>query len=201
MRQRSENHEGEMELSKTTIRGLENVQDPNLISDEIFLQLLEIVCTNLLRKIDGKNIENIYGSKPDVIKSAYADLSSLFVEAARHKLDSENFSTFLHTAKIFGHRAEKLSEYYEKYRDFIVAQLSQIGDGLPCIVDVDWRLDYCVKSSTNNLMGECLYNVRLVTKKHGKLDDVQFACTIQELQDLVYKLKEAVRHVEKIGSA
>lgn len=50
-------------------------------------------------------------------------------------------------------------------------------------------------------MGECLYNVRLVTKKHGKLDHVHFACTIHELQDLVYKLKEAVRHVEKIGNA
>lgn len=91
------------------------------------------------------DITRIYGSKPDVIKRAYADVTSLFVEAARHKLDAENLSTFLHSVKIFGPRAERLCELYGKHREPIVDQLGQIGDGLPCVVDADWRLDYCVK--------------------------------------------------------
>ena len=90
-------------------------------------------------------LARIYGSKPDVMKSAYADLTCLYVEAARFNLDAENLATFLHSVKIFGTRADKICEFYGKHRDCIVGELAQIGDGLPCVVDVDWRLDHCVK--------------------------------------------------------
>lgn len=33
-----------------------------------------------------------------------------------------------------------------------------------------------------------------------KIEFVNFACTSQEMQDLVYKLKDAVRHCQKIAS-
>lgn len=33
-----------------------------------------------------------------------------------------------------------------------------------------------------------------------KIEEVSFACDSRELQDLVYKLKDAVRHCQKISS-
>lgn len=40
----------------------------------------------------------------------------------------------------------------------------------------------------------------LSTIKHGNIDTVKFTCTIQQLQELVLKLKDAARHTEKIAN-
>lgn len=46
-----------MELSKRTIRGLENVQNSSLINDETFSQLLDIVSTDIVHKNDATKSE------------------------------------------------------------------------------------------------------------------------------------------------
>lgn len=63
---------------------------------------------------------------------------------------------------------------------------------LPRITDVEWKLEVLTNTpgiGSDNL----LYTV--VLKTDG--EDVQFTCGTQQLQDLVYKLKDLVRHCEK----
>ncbi|XP_015116784.1 COMM domain-containing protein 3 [Diachasma alloeum] len=190
-----------MELSKSTLKGLEALQDPKIINTETFDRLVDFVASSLTEKKAGKDLSIFYEStKPEIIKSAYTDLTSLFVESSRHKFDAENLSTYLHSQKLFGNRVEKLCDTYKIHSDSLILQLSNIGNSLPCVIDVDWRLDYCIKTSTDNDVGECVYHVRLSTKRHNKIDYVNFTCSLHQLQEFVYKLKDAARHVEKLST-
>lgn len=64
---------------------------------------------------------------------------------------------------------------------------------LPKIIDIEWKLEVVTNApgvGSDNL----LYTVILKTDS-GK--DVRFTCGSQQLHDLVYKLKDLVRHCEK----
>jgi len=45
-----------------------------------------------------------------------------------------------------------------------------------------------------------IYNIRISTKECNQVRHVIFTCTIQQLQELVYKLKDAIRHIEKMSN-
>jgi len=45
-----------------------------------------------------------------------------------------------------------------------------------------------------------IYNIRISTKEGNQVRHVIFTCTIQQLQELVYKLKDAIRHIEKLSN-
>ena len=67
---------------------------------------------------------------------------------------------------------------------------------LPKITDVEWKLEVMTNTpgvGTDNL----LYTVILKTNSG---EDIRFTCGSQQLQDLVYKLKDLVRHCEKVKS-
>lgn len=186
-----------MELADDTLRGLANLQDRAALPDDVFQQVLENVISQISKStVDSGTIK--CESKQIEYKSAFANVTCLFVEAARRNLDQEALEVFLTNTKIFGHRVKKLCELYDCNKKAIQAQLESIGYGSPHIVDIDWRLDYCIKVDTCNSVGVPLYRVRFTTRKHEVGKNVTFTCTIQQLQDLVSKLKDAVRHIEKL---
>ncbi|XP_015597582.1 COMM domain-containing protein 3 [Cephus cinctus] len=189
-----------MELSKRTIKGLSYLQNVNVISDETFGKLVEITISHVCEKPDAISVSQIYGSKPDIIKAVFADLTILLVEAGRHSYDKEKLSNYLQSVQISGPRIDKICESYSKYRTTIKRCLENIGTSLPHVVDVSWCLDYCIKSNTENSVGMPLYHIRLSTIKQSETIFLKFTCTTQQLQELVYKLKDAVRHVEKIAN-
>lgn len=47
-------------------------------------------------------------------------------------------------------------------------------------------------------MNNCIYHIKLTTKRGGMIRDVDFTCTIEGLHELVYKIKDIVRHMEKL---
>ncbi|CAG4950878.1 unnamed protein product [Colias eurytheme] len=64
---------------------------------------------------------------------------------------------------------------------------------LPKITDVEWKLEVLTNTpgvGSDNL----LYTIVLKTDK----EDIRFTCGTQQIQDLVYKLKDLVRHCEKV---
>lgn len=66
---------------------------------------------------------------------------------------------------------------------------------LPKITDVEWKLEVLTNTpgvGSDNL----LYTVVLKTDR----EDVRFTCGTQQLQDLVYKLKDLLRHCENVKS-
>lgn len=71
---------------------------------------------------------------------------------------------------------------------------NSVGDAIiPKVVDVDWKLEIAA-SGVNG--GELQYVVVIKTDA----GDVNFTCGPQQLQHLVYKLKDLIRHCEKIKS-
>lgn len=193
-----------MELSKERIKSLIALQDTGVISDESFNYILEAATSRLCGQTETKSMKN--DTRPVNGKTAFADVCCLFIEAARHDLDEETFANFLSDAKITGNRAKKLCDAYKTNKNGIQSQLELIGYSPRHIVDIDWRLDYCIKVDTCNSVGIPLYHVRLTTKQEYDTEtrtgagskDVTFTCTIQQLQELVSKLKDAVRHLEKL---
>lgn len=190
-----------MELPKETISTLMEISNGNVFSDEAFSSLLETVTSNICDLPTAKDVLQVCPSKPDVAKSAFVHVAYLCTEAARHDYSKESLETYLQSIRVTGSRAQKLCEAFAEHKASVQSKLERIGDGLPHIVDADWQLDYCVKTDTENSVGLPVYHVWLSTKKYGELKHLTFSCTVQQLQDLVYKLKDAVRHVEKISNA
>ncbi|KAL2750164.1 COMM domain-containing protein 3 isoform X3 [Vespula maculifrons] len=192
-----------MELSEKIMNNLTNIKDLNILSEEIFVQVLEAVIFNLGKTpVDSKGQYSIKtnSSKFDIAKNAFVDLSCLFVEAARHDVDKESLEKFLNTASIVSHRTDKLCYSYANNKQEIQMQLQLIGNNLPHIVDTDWRLSHSIKYGFQSSIGSFQYHVRFTTKEHAEIKYVTFTCTLQQLQELLCKIKDAIRHLEKIPS-
>ncbi|XP_011642352.1 COMM domain-containing protein 3 isoform X1 [Pogonomyrmex barbatus] len=191
-----------MELGQEIIGGLTSIQNSNILPEETFLQLLDGVMSYISKNINnGKSIfTTVYPSKSELIKIAIANISCLFIEAARYDYDEESLKHFLHNEHINGQRIEKLCNTYINNKQDIQTQLELIGDSFPHIVDIDWRLHHCVKISTCRSDNIPIYNIQMTTRKYNQVKHVTFTCTIQQLQELVYKLKDIVRHIEKISN-
>lgn len=179
-----------MELAKEIIDGLANIQSSNVLPEETFLQLLDIIMLYISKNVNnGKSkwvslnlsqdikvfeiqifiiiyvsfetaIAAICPSKSDLIKTAFANISCLFIEAARHDYDEESLKHFLHNEHINGQRIETLCSKYVNNKENIQIQLELTGNNLPHVVDVDWRLHHCVKVNSlfsNNTLNLLLY--------------------------------------------
>ncbi|KAK0175620.1 hypothetical protein PV327_009359 [Microctonus hyperodae] len=195
-----------MELSNISIDILNILLNSTIVSDEHFDELLSNCC-KALTIIRNSNVKYV-SSEFDEIKLsriinagiAYGNIFGLFVEAARHKYDSKHFINFLHSSNIFhGSRTEKLSIAYEKQRELLICHLANIGNNSSCIVGVNWELDYCIKKSTSYLIASSFYHINITIKKYGIINCVKFTCTRHQLQELVYKLRDIIRHIEKIS--
>jgi len=191
-----------MELAKEIVDGLACIQNSNILPDETFLQLLNIIASYISKNINnGKiRIATVYPSKSDLIKAAVANVSCLFIEAARHDYDEENLKHFLCNEHINGQRIEMLCNTYINNKQDIQTQLELTGNSLPHVVDLDWRLYHCVKISICRSTNIPICNIQMTARKCNQVKHVTFTCTIQQLQELVYKLKDIVRHIEKMSN-
>ncbi|XP_012217525.1 COMM domain-containing protein 3 [Linepithema humile] len=190
-----------MELAKEVISGLADVQNSNTISEETFVQLLNIILSHIRNNNnDAKNIAVVYSFKSDLVKAAVANISCLFIEAARYDYDEKSLKIFLHNEHIKGQRVEKLCNTYMNNKQDIQTWLELMGDNVPHIVDIDWRLHHCVKASICRSISIPACNIQICIRKCNDIKRVTFTCTIQQLQELVYKLKDIVRHLEKMSN-
>ncbi|CAH0481244.1 unnamed protein product [Peronospora belbahrii] len=70
------------------------------------------------------------------------------------------------------------------------------------VVEVSWRLDYVLRSSNAGSVHEPLYFVQIQLQSPDAVDSglqkMVFACSVEELQVLVYRIQEAANEVEKL---
>ncbi|KAJ4461585.1 hypothetical protein PAPYR_2186 [Paratrimastix pyriformis] len=76
-------------------------------------------------------------------------------------------------------------------------RISEVGLQFPHIVDVEWRLDYHIKSNSLERIDTPSFVVNLKVLEDGTPRDVVFCCTHEEMQDLVQKLKEASTQIDR----
>ena len=95
---------------------------------------------------------------------------------------------------------EIFSKVYEEKLDELRLILSLSTFHFPHIVDIDWRLDYYVKSNEVSRVDKPVWIITLKTYENdsNQIKDFTFSCDLQELQDLLIRLKDAVKQVDKI---
>lgn len=74
-----------------------------------------------------------------------------------------------------------------------------IGRSLPHITDVSWRLEYQIKTSQLHKMYRPAYLVTLNVENTDfpSHPEINFSCNMEQLQDLVGKLKDASKSLER----
>ncbi|KAK9753932.1 COMM domain [Popillia japonica] len=186
------------ELHASYLRAITEFARNNLTKDNV-RQILNSDC-----------IQSIQHTKPDLIKELHASYLRAITEFARNNLTKDNVRQILNSDCNFStDRANLFSELYEKHKTRLQIVLVNIGTHLPHIVphivDVKWDTDYIVKTSGIDEVGGPIFRITLFVenfndmKQENEIDKINFSCTSQELQDLVYRLKEAARHCQKIA--
>uniref|UniRef100_A0A8B9IKC3 COMM domain-containing protein 3 n=1 Tax=Anser cygnoides TaxID=8845 RepID=A0A8B9IKC3_ANSCY len=135
---------------------------------------------------------------PAVLKQCHAAAATCILEAGRQRADVAAISTCLEDCKLDKERIEQFCTEYQKNKDALEILLGSIGRSPLHITDVSWRLEYQIKTNQLHKTYQPSYLVTLnVESDSGSHPDVSFSCTMEQLQDLVGKLKDAAKSLER----
>lgn len=191
-----------MELSSVAIEGVGLCGDSTRVGDRAFRSLVQLTLDILLKKKSDDclaNDEDIISVDNASLKQGYAGLVSLILEAVKMDSDLSTISSMLEDCKWATDRIEYFFKCFQDCKPEMEALLSRTGSSFPHIVDVDWRLDYYIKNNQMEKVNKPMYLITLKTEESGKAQgkDVQFSCSMEQLQDLVGKLKDACKSIER----
>ncbi|KAF6027426.1 COMMD3 [Bugula neritina] len=133
-------------------------------------------------------------------KRALFGLTSFLLECAKQNVTLDEIRAVLEESNFSPKRIQHFLDVYHQHKDSIRRNLARISSFEKAqIVDVNWRLDYNIKNSQSDKVNQLSYLVDLHTLHPGEseIKIVSMACSLEQLQDLVGKLKDAVRCVEK----
>lgn len=193
-----------MELGASVLENVSMAGDAAHIPDKLFGKLLMCACQGVL----VEKHRNVVAENPAfkdlekaILKSAYSGLVTIVLEAAKHDTTEQNLSTLLEECKFTPERIKEFTKIFMAQKSYIQLLLGKVGSSFPHIVDVDWRLDYYMKNNHMEKVNSAVYLISLKTEVSGEADtrDVQFSCSLEQLQDLVGKLKDATKCLEKIA--
>ncbi|ELT99250.1 hypothetical protein CAPTEDRAFT_221549 [Capitella teleta] len=186
-----------MELSPEVSRGLQLAGDTAHIPDKLYTKLVSYACDVLLEPSQCGPVPDA-GADAGCVKGALAALSTLFLEAAKHDINTDSLSHTLEDSKFSNDRIEIFSKKFLAKKHGLRALLSSIGNFPPHIVDVDWRIQHYIKNDCLNRVCQPLFLIDLKTEKSDAGEQsVQLACNQEELQDLVGKLRDACKTLQR----
>lgn len=98
-----------------------------------------------------------------------------------------------------------LAAFYAQQQEVIINHLAKMSINFSQVVGIDWRLDYDVKSKDTGKDGLPLFYVTLQVV-NGLVNDgnsshvqaISFTATLEELQDLLAKVRDAVKEVDRV---
>uniref|UniRef100_A0A147B4F8 COMM domain-containing protein 3 n=1 Tax=Fundulus heteroclitus TaxID=8078 RepID=A0A147B4F8_FUNHE len=189
-----------MELSESVQRGLQLLADQSAVDHSGFQVLLDVSFRALLSsradptildQPELKHMDRIH------LKQIHAAVTTFILEAVKHNADQSTISSCLEELTFSTERVEIFFNTHQKHKKDIERLLSSIGRRSPHINDVSWRLEYHMKNGHLDKINEPFYLISLNTENEGSSEDINFTCTTEQLQDLVAKLKDAAKSVEK----
>lgn len=192
----------DLPLSTDVLEGLQLVADNAHMPDSSFTDFVVGVCESLYddTKRDAV-IENTALSSVDqaVLKEAYSSVATFVLEAVKADQNVDSLSHLLEDVKFSPDRIALFNKIYTEQKPHLQILLSSVGRSHPHIVDVDWRLDYCLKNNQVDRVNEPTFLISLKTQRSGRseLEPVLLACTQEQLQDLVTKLRDACKSLER----
>ena len=206
-----------MELSNDTLHGLNLLNDTNRIPDAIFDPFLQFTAQKLIQHSASSSSSASFDAgdaDAGVLKEAGAALSTLLLEAAKHDASSTDLLEALEEGDEFvggvDDRWEAVGKKYEEIKPKLRQILGSIGRHFPTVTEAGWQLDYVVRDSLVDRRGETRFIVAMSGPTDGPTDgqtegrtdgQIRFACTVEQLQDLVAKLKNACKGLERIAQS
>ncbi|GFS01289.1 COMM domain-containing protein 3 [Elysia marginata] len=193
-----------MELGASVLENISLAGDVAHIPDKLFGKFLMCACQGVLLEKHRDAVADNPAFKDlekATLKSAYSGLVTLILEAAKHDTTEQSISTLLEECKYTPERIKEFTKIFTAQKSHIQLLLGKIGSSFPHIVDVDWRLDYYMKNNHMEKVNSAVYLISLKTEIPGEADtrDIQFSCSLEQLQDLVGKLRDATKCLEKIA--
>eukprot|EP00735_Rhodelphis_limneticus_P012395 TRINITY_DN5654_c0_g1::TRINITY_DN5654_c0_g1_i1::g.12039::m.12039 TRINITY_DN5654_c0_g1::TRINITY_DN5654_c0_g1_i1::g.12039 ORF type:complete len:220 (+),score=10.72,sp/Q54QK4/COMD3_DICDI/26.43/2e-15,HCaRG/PF07258.9/2e-22 TRINITY_DN5654_c0_g1_i1:55-660(+) len=141
-------------------------------------------------------------------KRAHAGLLAAILEASKLDLNAKDFETFLLESQVADAQAAYISAQYDSSKPSIRDHLSRITFGFPRLHAAQWKLDYCVRTSSLDKVQEPVFHVRLVADApiccEGKNNStstgntLQFICSMPEMTELVNALRDACKQVDRV---
>ncbi|XP_030301417.1 COMM domain-containing protein 3 [Calypte anna] len=189
-----------MELSPYAQGGWRLLGDPRRFPRRPYTALLRAAFRSLLdhprAELDDPDLRDI---DPAVLKHCHAAAAMCILEAGKQKADLAAISTCLEDCKLDKEKIEQFCTEYQKNKDALEILLGSIGRSPLHITDVSWRLEYQIKSNQLHKTYQPSYLVTLNVENSdsGSHPDVSFSCTMEQLQDLVGKLKDAAKSLER----
>ncbi|NWH17014.1 COMD3 protein, partial [Grus americana] len=192
-----------MELSAYAQGGWRLLGDPRCFPRRSYASLLRAAFRSLLDHphagnsfiLDDPDLKDI---DPTVLKHCHAAAATCILEAGKQNADISAISTCLEDCKLDKERIEQFCTEYQ-CRELVTVVSFSIGRSPLHITDVSWRLEYQIKSNQLHKTYQPSYLVTLNVENSdsGSHPDVRFSCTMEQLQDLVGKLKDAAKSLER----
>lgn len=193
-----------MELGPSVLENISLAGESVHLSDKLFSSLVSSACRGILVDEHRNKIQDHPAFKDTdkaILKAAYSGIVTLILESAKHDCDEGNVRSVLEECKYTDDRTKVFCNLFLPQKPQIQLLLGKIGSSFPHIVDVDWRLDYHIKSDQLEKVNAAMYLISLKTEVPGEseLQEVQFSCSLEQLQDLVGKLRDAMKCMDKIA--
>ncbi|NXV86602.1 COMD3 protein, partial [Calonectris borealis] len=192
-----------MELSAYAQGGWRLLGDPRRFPRRPYAALLRAAFRSLFDQphagnsfiLDDPDLKDI---DPTVLKHCHAAAATCILEAGKQKADISAISTCLEDCKLDKERIEQFCTEYQR-GELLTVVFFSIGRSPLHITDVSWRLEYQIKSNQLHKTYQPSYLVTLNVENSdsGSHPDVSFSCTMEQLQDLVGKLKDAAKSLER----
>uniref|UniRef100_A0A3P8VUN5 COMM domain-containing protein 3 n=1 Tax=Cynoglossus semilaevis TaxID=244447 RepID=A0A3P8VUN5_CYNSE len=197
-----------MELSECVQRGLQALAEPSSVDQSGFQVLVDATFRSLLSAHADSGVLDLPELKQVdqiLLKQIHTATTTFILEVVKHNSDKSTISSCLEDLSF---STDRIEIFYTAYQVHVKLRYDQspfffsfcsIGRQAPHINDVSWRLEYHMKNAHVNKVNEPCYLISLNTEKEGSSEDVSFTCTVEQLQDLVGKLKDAAKSVERAG--
>ncbi|XP_012773430.1 COMM domain-containing protein 3 isoform X2 [Maylandia zebra] len=156
-----------MELSESVQRGLQSLADQSVFDHGSFQVLVDVSFRSLLSS---------HGDPTVLDQPEFNQIDQILLKQS-------------HTAAV--------TFILEAVKQNADQSTISIGRGLPHITDASWRLEYHMKNGQVDKVNDSFYLISLNTENEGSSEDINFTCTVEQLQDLVGKLKDAAKTMEK----
>eukprot|EP01018_Ginkgo_biloba_P010234 Gb_41094 [translate_table: standard] len=138
----------------------------------------------------------------DFIKRTYSALVCVYLEAAHKDLSTQQLLSYLRAdCGLSDSTSTMLCDLFVDSKQELRKVLSRTANHsyLRQVTGVDWKLDYCVSTSEDKDAKELLYFLGLKTldTPTDSNGNIEFVCSVEQLQDLVVRLKDACKSVER----
>eukprot|EP01083_Nonionella_stella_P176046 614890_1 len=185
-----------MEVLESILTDLKVLQSVGL--DTFGMLLTRVFSSSIGEPQDDKVVKNSELS-PIQEKCLIASLLSLLLELCKQDHSLAEIRTLLEDHRFSSEQSGKFVELYKSHKTRIRSRLGGIGFDFDKVVGIDWRLDHSFQSSDDGKLGAPIFLVTLkMLTPSGKPSNTSFCCSLEQMTDLLAKVKQATRQVDQL---